>query len=479
MAPWAILILNDSRKYRKEAFFMNERKNIPYRFFWNWDHSTNWCLNTLGEQNCGVGNPYLKRGDFFEKDFCRMIDWCADHKMTATGIVGMLRDDHGGVDSARRVCAYAQEKGVKVYIIAGLFAYGGIYYEGNHKYSLDRFLEKNPECMGKTPDGAPLYKKFQHPYGIKNDPQGCSSNPLLHEFVLESLDWLFREIPELGGIQMESGDTGVCDCELCRARRGNAAAKEPLSIADMAGIYPDAAATIRRVNPGALIICETYHHFLDPECQYFNAENPSDDLKKLLAMPESTFWQWKCDRRLRNEPWPLNQPMLPAMQKFHHVMRSHCGTQWWGGRHTLDVERIRKQCQLSHASGLDAVSMFGEASPFHTNSEFNYLALEYFADNPSAKMESFVTDVMAPRLGGRDIAARYYEMAYCIRTDWQKIPAYTREIAQIQAGITGDEQLRRWQYLANFLQSFYWEGRLNGDTWDVGVKRGGGDRPDE
>ena len=38
------------------------------RLFWNWDHSTNWCLNTIGRQNTGVANPYTKRGDEFVKE---------------------------------------------------------------------------------------------------------------------------------------------------------------------------------------------------------------------------------------------------------------------------------------------------------------------------------------------------------------------------------------------------------------------------
>ena len=121
---------------------MKSHGKIPYRFFWTWDHSTNWCMNTPGEQICGVGNGYVKNPEMFEKDYMRAIDFCHEHRINAIGIAGLLRDRHGGVESVRRLCDYGNSKDVKIYIIAGLYAYGGIYYEGDHKYSLNNFFEK-------------------------------------------------------------------------------------------------------------------------------------------------------------------------------------------------------------------------------------------------------------------------------------------------------------------------------------------------
>ena len=432
------------------------QKKIPYRLFWTWDHSTNWLPNTDGAQVCGVGNAYTKNPEYFEKDYRLAVDWCARHKMDAIGIVGMLRDRHGGLESARRLCAYARGKGVRIYLIAGLYGYGGIYYEGNDPHSLVQFLKRNPGCAAVQEDGVPVIKEFWGRGGHKRDPQACPSHPLVHEFLLESLDWVFKEIPELGGIQMESGDIGVCQCPQCRERRGENTTDEPLSLADMARIYPDAAAVIRRRSPDAWIICESYHHFLDKPCQMFNDPNPSPDLLKLLNMPEETFWQWKCDRMLRDHTWELGAPMLPAMQKFRHIMRAHSGTQWWGGRNTFAVDKIRQQCLLSFESGLQGVSMFGETSPSHVNAEFNYLALEYFSDHPHAGNDDFIADIMAPRLGGRQLAERYFEMApLCLNPE--KIPAAALEIARISAQLTDYDQLRRWQYLAGFLHSYHWE----------------------
>lgn len=455
---------------------MKNHGKIPYRLFWTWDHSTNWCMNTPGEQNCGVGNGYVKNPEMFEKDYMRAVDYCAEHRINAIGIAGLLRERHKGAESVRRLCDYANAKDVKIYIIAGLYAYGGIYYEGDHKYSLNKFFEKNPECIGMNPDGSYVAKRCFGRGGDKVEYAGCASNMLLKEFVLESLDWLFKEIPELGGIQMESSDTGICQCPECVKRRGPFNPEEPISIPDMAGIYPDASETILRRKSDALIICVPYHHYLDKECRFFNAENPSEDLKKLLAMPETTFWQWRCDRMLRDNTWPVGAPMIESMKKFKHIMRAHSGTQWWGGRNTFAVDKIRRQCYLSYESGLDAVSMFGETSPYHTNAEFNYLAFEYFADHPLASNKDFIDDIMAERLGGMSKAEKYFEMATMYR-EMEKVPKAVSEIAKIAAECTDYDVLRRWQYLGNFLNSYYWEVR-EGGSLEMMTPRDA-DRPDE
>jgi len=437
---------------------MNGIKN---RFFWSWDHSTNWCLHTLGAQNCGVNNAYAKPPEAFYNDYKRVVDFSAEHNIGAVGIVGLLRDKHGGVAEARRLCDYANSRGVKIYIIAGLYAYGGIYYEGEHKYSLNRFFKEHPETVGVNAGGEPLIVEYKGKYGYRFEPQGCPSNPMLNEYVLESLDWLFKEIPELGGIQMGAGGNGVCQCERCRARR--VGEESQISVRDMAGIYPAATDVVLSRSPEALVILETYHHFLDGACSFFDSGIDSPDLKRLLEMPKSVFWQWKCDARLRDGDWTENDRMISSLRGFNHVMRAHSGTQWWGGRATFAVDKIRRQCRLSHASGLNGVSIFGENSIFHTNAEFNYLAMEYFSDHPYADNAAFISDVMAPRLGGESFAEYYYEIA-SLNESPERIPEAVRAIPKITVDITDYEALRRWQYIASYLNGYYFESRESGNA---------------
>ncbi len=431
-------------------------EKLAYKLFWNWDHSTNWCLNTIGTQNCGVANYYTKKSGEFVKDFTRMVDWCAANGIDGVGVVGLLRDSHGGMESARKVCAYAREKGVRVYLIAGLYSYGGIYYEGDSFLSLDRFLANNPDCIGRSLDATEQYIEFYHPYGCKRQAAGCPSSRKLRNFVLDSLDYVFQAIPELGGIQMETGDSMVCVCEACQTRRAEMQGGEGriagFSFSDMADIYPAAAEVVWSRSPDAWVICETYTHFLNNKV-FGNLASPAT--QAMLKMPEKTFWQWS-DRHLGPDQWQDGDRLPEALRKFRHVMRYHHGTQWDGGRHTLAVEGIRKQCRLSFESGIQGVSIFGECSPFHANTEFNYLALQYFADHPLDSLRDFAENVMASRLGGTALAESYLEFGVLNRTP-EKIPAAVREIAKIIPGIKAGDALRRWCYLASFLNSFYWE----------------------
>lgn len=441
---------------------VSDKKKLSYRFFWTWDHSTNWCLNTLGTQNCGVGNHYTKKNDVFLKDYRRVVDWCAAHGIDAIGIVGLLRDNHGGFDNARKICVYAREHGVRIYLIAGLYSYGGIYYEGDSFLSLDRFFANNPECIGKGVDGNPLYCQFENPHGCKRQATGCPSSRKLRNFVLDSLDYVFHAIPELGGIQMETGDSFVCMCEQCRARRTEMQGGEeqvPLvSFSDMADIYPAAADVVWRRSPDAWVICETYTHFLNNKV-FSDPSSPA--MQAILKMPDKTFWQWG-DRHLDWNSWQDDVRLPVPLQKFRHIMRAHHGTQWLGGRHTLAVDDIRKQCRLSFESGVQGVSIFGEGAPFHTNTEFNYLALQYFADHPMDSLRSFTENVMAPLLGGTELAGKYLEYGLLNKTP-EKIPDAVKKIAGIIPGIKDYDVLRRWYYLSSFLNAFYWESRQSGN----------------
>ena len=129
---------------------------ISHRFFWSWDHSTNWSLHAYGAQNCGVANDYAKAPGMFEVDYRRVVDFCAAHRIDAVGIAGLFREKHGRVESVRRLCEYANRKGVRIYQIARLFAYGGIFYDGRHPYSMNHFFEKNPDCIARTESGQPF-----------------------------------------------------------------------------------------------------------------------------------------------------------------------------------------------------------------------------------------------------------------------------------------------------------------------------------
>jgi hypothetical protein len=140
--------------------------------------------------------------------------------------------------------------------------------------------------------------------------------------------------------------------------------------------------------------------------------------------------------------------------RHRHIMRAHFSTYWMGVRGELAIDWIAELVQRSIAHGFDAISLFGEVSPFHTSAELNYLALAHYGSraNPKADLDVFLRDVAAPLLGGGELARDYLRLAR-LRDDPARIPAALetiyRRIATLPAAAA-----RRWAWLANHLASF-------------------------
>src|SRR5262249_3910795 len=109
---------------------------IKTRMFWTWDHSTEWALNRPGAQTMGALKPYFRNRDAFENDYSKLLKWCGEHHIDAVVIWGLLRDVHGGVESAKKLCDVAAKHNVRILCGVGLCAYGGVYYDGWSPWSM-------------------------------------------------------------------------------------------------------------------------------------------------------------------------------------------------------------------------------------------------------------------------------------------------------------------------------------------------------
>jgi len=98
---------------------------LAYRTFRTWDHSTNWQLSQIGQQEIGVFNPYGKPPSGFLADYRRLVDFCSRNRIAAIVIYGFLRDSHGGIETARELCRYANERGVRILPGIAIGSYGG------------------------------------------------------------------------------------------------------------------------------------------------------------------------------------------------------------------------------------------------------------------------------------------------------------------------------------------------------------------
>jgi hypothetical protein len=430
----------------------NSKAAIKTRMFWTWDHTTEWALNLPGAHTMGAANAYSRTTEAFVEDYTKMFRWCGRQGVDAVVLWGLLRDSHGGLETAKRLCDIASKHGVRLLCGVGLNAYGGVYYEGNSPYSLEQHLKSRPELVALDQFGHPMCKPFLY--------VACPSRRENQEFAAESLQWLFKNLP-LGGVQMETGDYAVCHCSLCWERRKYPVSR--FSWEDMALMYPIAAEAIRSVYQEAWIVCETYSH---PEPYSGKKDAPSfgdgkptwaDECLARFPKGDGIFVQWVCDKYI--QPKSLRSwTKAGTVSNTHHrnIMRSHLSTYWFNNlRGELAIDWLADMVQKSMNHDFDAISIFGEVSPFDTGAELNYLALENYgsAKNLHADLEAFLKEVAAPLLGGDQYAHDYLHYARMLEGGRREIPGAVKDI-YAHLGSLPPAAARRWVWLANYLGSF-------------------------
>ncbi len=436
---------------------IEQAPGLAYRTFWNWDHSTNWDMEQIGIQEFGVMNPYAKPSGGFLADYKRCVDFMSRNRIAAVTVFGIFRDSHGGVEAVQELCRYANERGVRIMPGVAINAYGGIYWEGDHPYNLATWLRKHPHLAAEMerPPGFQIQDlgfKLYFP-NAEYAMSGCPSRPENEAWMEEGIAWL-AETCEIGGINIEAGDYGVCGCALCQARRAERedAQKregyaESWSHTDMADLFPRLynAAIARR--PDAWIYSEIqWDNLLDPNGQ-----------QSLQALPAGGIYQHTLNRtywnRVKNEMTREYADTLPTKT---NVLRSQFCCQWNGDERTeryfFNGRDFAEMAKKTHEVGFKGLTVWGEASSFETNAELSYLAFARFSWDPSLKWDAFVKEDLAPRLGGIGAAERYLELT--TRLD----QGYTRDRKELTAirseAIDGarnpnDEISRRWLWLAN------------------------------
>ncbi|MBB4053636.1 hypothetical protein GGR20_003298 [Devosia subaequoris] len=390
---------------------------MKYRSFWTWDHSTNWELSQIGHQEIGVFNPYQKPPGGFLADYQRLIDFCSRNRIGGIIIYGFLRDSHGGVEAAQQLCRYANERGVRIIPGIAIGAYGGVYWEGKHRYNLSTWLKENPQHAAKmNRDVGFQIADLAFPLNFPHSDytmSACPSAPETMDWMEEAVAWL-AETFEIGGINIESGDYGVCDCDRCRARRDNDAEAQrredvhgdSWSHTDMAINFPRLYAAAIAKRPDLWIYCEMqWDNLLDPVAT--SAQS---------ALPQGAIYQHTANRsywkRLRNELEPGYVASLPTQP---NVLRCQFASQWNGDNRTERyafnggdfADMARRGAQL----GMQGLTVWGEASDYSATVELSYLAFARFTWNPALKWSEFVTRDLAPRLGGEAAAERFLAIA--------------------------------------------------------------------
>lgn len=434
-----------------EAGTITEMPGLAYRTFWTWDHSTNWELSQVGQQEIGVFNPYQKPPGGFLRDYKRCVDFCSRNRIAAIVIYGFLRDPHGGVDAARELCRYASERGVRILPGIAIGSYGGVYWEGEHPYNLATWLRSNPQHAATLERGvgfqiADLAFPLNFP---KSDYtlSACPSAPETMAWMEEGVAWL-TETFDIGGINIEAGDYGVCGCARCVTRRANeqeAARRRDVhgdywSHTDMADNFPRLFRTARGLKPDLWIYSEIqWDNLLDPV-----------SLEAQRRLPPGGIYQHTTNRsywsRIRQELTPgyiRNLPMQP------NVLRCQFACQWNGDerseRYALNARVFGEMAGLCARTGLQGLTVWGEPSPYHATVELSYLAFARFSWSPSLGWEQFLDRDAAPLFGGSDAVRRFVAIAEEIDTHQALPAARLHELrGQAAAHRAADDIGRRW-----------------------------------
>jgi hypothetical protein len=454
-----------------ESGTVSQEPGLAYRTWWNWDHSTNWDLEQIGVQEVGVMNPYGKPPAGFLDDFKTCVDFMSMHRVGALVIYGFLRDSHGGTEAAQELCRYAAERGVRILPGVANLAYGGIYWEGDHEFNLGTWLRKHPHLaatmerpIGFQIPGLGFPLSFpRSEYGLS----GCPSKPENQQWMQDGIAWL-TETFDLGGINFEAGDYGVCGCPECSQRRADRedaqrreGYAESWSHADMADFFPRLYETAISRKPDLWMYSELqWDNLLDSEAH--------GDF--LSVLPKGGIYQHTLNRpywdRVKQE---LTAGYVRGLPTDINVFRCQFACQWGGDRRTeryfFNGRIFEAQAKKAKETAIDGLTIWGEPSPFHTSVELSYLAYARFAWDPELTWDQFLTEEAAPRLGGVDAAVTFIDLM----TELDEHPSIdaARLRAMRAATIDGlthadDGIARRWTWLANRIdQRRYMDGVMS------------------
>jgi hypothetical protein len=430
---------------------IDEAPGLTYRTFWTWDHSTNWELSQIGQQEIGVFNPYGKPPSGFLRDYRRVVDFCSQNRIAAVVIYGFLRDPHGGVAAAQELCRYATERGVRILPGIAIGSYGGVYWEGNSPWNLANWLRANPEHAATLERGVGFQiADLAFPLNFPRSDytlSACPSAPETIQWMEDGVAWLCETF-DIGGINIEAGDYGVCGCERCQLRRDNPAEAarrrqthgDYWSHTDMADNFPRLYARAKSIRPDLWVYSEIqWDNLLDPVAHAAQRKLPQGGIYQHTT--NRTYWG-----RIQQG---LTRDYVASLPTQPNVLRCQFACQWNGDerteRYALNAQTFADMARVCARTGMNGLTVWGEPSPYHATVEMSYLAFARFSWNPALEWDDFVATDMAPRLGGLDAAQEFIAVAGELDGSAAMDPDRLRTLQQRAADHRADDAAgRRW-----------------------------------
>jgi len=390
-----------------------EKPAFPLRYYWTWDHSTNWVLDDPGNQFDGCTNLYLKKPETFLEDYRRLVDHCIEMRFNGIVIWGFLRAAHGGEAYTYKVAKYAADRGVAILPGLGTTGYGGIYYEGNHPYNLETYLKRHPRLGNMGKDGK-ISRREISPYYPENQ-----------EWIKSGVEWLYRNFP-IGGTNMENMDLMVDYSSAGRRGRAKIKSGEADYFKDQFFAYKTALDAAHAMAPKAWNTYATYSGFgrgrqvtnagADMGCEpYFSKRMPPSAIAQwtltgMLSETPIPMREWLEHARppsaYKNPRWPKGlRPPTPRSAGFLHQ-----ASQWGFRRADIALSHFAEACLRGHEAGLEGISVHGEVCSRPLAWKLNYLAMRHWTYHPESTLEEFALAELAPRLGGEKDARLFVEV---------------------------------------------------------------------
>lgn len=442
-----------------------DRPALKYRLLWNWDSRTNWETSVermhavpfqrwnLNEQGAAGHETHIKRA----------IDYFADHKLNGLTIWGYIRPDHGGLETARRLCTYAKRNNVRM--LPGVCpeaAYGGFTFDKEAEYNLDNWTEKHPELRYKDAKGT-LH------------PGACPSKPQNQQWLKRGTKWFFDQLPDVGGANIENGDWFYCwtdDCVEAKSRPEN----DPNFFWDQMASYKPVLEVSAEIRPDAWMVFATYSGFTENAIggAMYGATATGRAVgiatevvyppRMMAQIPANGICQWTLTGMVTPEAWPegARPPESNFEDHIGYILQAGAvwppsnPDRWWAGlpgsRWEEISEMIQFLCSRMHKADMKGLVMYGERGPASPCNELNYLALEYFGWHPDRSFDQFTNDRLAYCYGGQDRARLFLELLRNTSRNPAQIEDDRRKAAEVASRADLDVRQRaRWNNLGDEL----------------------------
>lgn len=404
--------------------------SLPYRLYWTWDHSTNWDILQVGQQESGAFNHYEKQPDAFVSDYRRLIRHMADTGANALVVYGLLRDGHNGLDAARELCAFAKDHGIR--LLAGIAAnsYGGTYYEGKHPFNLATWLDENPELEAPAADmpGFHIADYGRVPFLRSTlSRAGDSQRAENLAWTLDSVDWLLNEL-DLGGVNVEFGDYAGNDAH-----------------ADMKRILPKIVERVKAHDDDLWVVTDLgWDALADPGLPDTMRDLPQDCVYEFTF--NISYWD-----QLRT----ITPETIAALPVERTILRGQIGTQWNRQRYTHIGQDFAEMAQLAARTGMDGIALFSEVAAFSVPNELNYLAFTAFAADTSLTWDAFVDAHLVPLFGSRAPTDEYLTILDATHDPGSDLAELRARVTPYLASASA-EIARRWTWIAHDIDRRIW-----------------------